>query len=114
LNKVNISAPVREAFNFDEYGSIIEIGQLFDTNMIRVDSKAKSMLLQMMSWVTINRGKNLGSKPDTEDDGYCRALCLIVSELRRQELWTQIIKPILADYNKAELVQKIYESKKIR
>jgi predicted phage terminase large subunit-like protein len=114
LNKVNISAPVREAFNFDEYGSIIEIGQLFDTNMIRVDSKAKSMLLQMMSWVTINRGKNLGSKPDTEDDGYCRALCLIVSELRLQELWTQIIKPILADYNKAELVQKIYESKKIR
>lgn len=114
INGRGITANIKEAFNYDEFASIIEIGQLFDIDRIFVESSAKSLVLQLMSWVTIERGRHIGAKPDTEDDGWARALCLVVSELRRKDQWTRVIKPILADYANAEFVDKIYNANKIK
>jgi len=114
INSRGITANIKEAFNYDEFASIIEVGQLFDIDRILVESSAKSMVLQFMSWVTIERGKHVGAKPDEEDDGWCRALCLVVSELRRKDQWARVVKPILADYADAEFVQKIYDANKIK
>ena len=67
------------------------------------------LILQFMSWVTVERGRNVGSRPDEENDGYCRALCLIISELKRQDIFVQTMKPLFNDYNRETIVQKRYE-----
>ena len=61
-----------------------------------------------MSWTIVDRGKNIGGRPDTVDDGFCRALCLVDSELRRTDQWVRVMKPQFNDYNKAEFVQGYY------
>jgi hypothetical protein len=104
MAKNKIPGRLKGAFNYDEYASIVEIGQLFDMNMIKVHSGATSLVLQLMSWVTIDRGKHKGSRPDEENDGYCRALCVLVSDLRRKERWAKTMKPKFYDYNKTPIV----------
>ena len=101
-----------EALNYDEYASIAEIGQLFDVNMAFVNTAAKELVLQMMSWTMIDMGKRTGYKPDNIDDGYCRALCLIVSELRRKRLWADIVQPKLYDYARDSDVIAAYDKAK--
>jgi predicted phage terminase large subunit-like protein len=109
LEKMKVrNGRIVEAMNYDEYASIAEVGQLFDINMAFVDSGAKELVLQMMSWVTINRGERTGYRPDDNDDGYCRALCLIISELRRRQQWQEVLKPKLRDYAKDHEVVSAY------
>lgn len=108
LQKRKITTRVTEAFNYDEFASMIEVGQLFDMNMIYVDSSVKSFILQVMSWVTVDRGRHKGKRPDVENDGFCRAMCILDSELRRKTRWAQIMKPKFADYNKDKIVQDTY------
>ena len=107
--KKRVTAKIKEAINYDEYASIIEIGQLFDQNMIYVDKAMAGAILQLMSWVTVDRGEQKGYRPDEDDDGFCRALCLIVSELRRKTRWKEIVKPKLHDYADTKLVQSVYQ-----
>lgn len=106
-NKINVK--IKEAFNYDEYATLVEIGQLFDNNMIYVDDSVNCFILQAMTWSLTNMGKQTGDRPDEEDDGYCRALCLIDSELRRLTRWQDVMKPVLMDYSKRTLVQNIYD-----
>jgi predicted phage terminase large subunit-like protein len=101
-----------EALNYDEYASIAEIGQLFDVNMAFVNTAAKELVLQMMSWTMTDTGKRTGYKPDSIDDGYCRSLCLIVSELRRKRLWADIVQPKLYDYARDSDVIAAYDRAK--
>jgi predicted phage terminase large subunit-like protein len=103
------NAKIVEALNYDEYASIVEVGQLFDMNMVFVDSGSKELVLQMMSWVTIDRGKQTGYRPDDKDDGYCRALCIITSELRRKRRWQDIMKPKFLDYNRDTEVMRAHD-----
>lgn len=102
---------VRQAFDYDEYASISEISQLFSLNLIIVSDKAYSLALQMFGWNIVDRGKQMGGRPDEENDGFCRALCLIVSDLRKKDKWERIVKPKLADYNRSEFVDRVYNEK---
>lgn len=107
--KKRATVKIKEAQNYDEYAAIVEIGQLFDQNMVYVEKTMSGAVLQLMSWVTVDRGQHTGHRPDEDDDGYCRALCLIVSELRRKKRWSEIVTPKLHDYVDARYVQKVYQ-----
>ena len=108
IAKYRIDAKIKESFNYDEYGTIVEMGQLFDNDMVYVEEKSKSLILQLMGWITVDRGKHTGSRPNNEDDGFCRAICLVVSELKKKTKWTDVVPPILTDYAKSQIVQSAY------
>ena len=105
-----IVARIKKAINYDDYSSIVEIGQLFDKNKIYVDNRVNSFILQVMSWCTVDMGKQAGSRPDEDDDGYCRALCLIDSELRKHTRWQEVMKPVFMDYSKMASVRSVYNN----
>jgi len=108
LSKKKIYTKIKKAINYDEYASIVEVGQLMDMDMVFVEAKVSSLILQLMSWTIVDRGKTTGGRPDAIDDGFCRALCLVDSELRRTEQWVRIMKPQFNDYNNADIVQRSY------
>lgn len=106
--KQGVPGKIKEALTYDEFASIIEVGQLFDIDMVYIDSRLNDLILQLFGWVTVDRGRHTGKRPDEENDGYCRALCILVSELRRRSQWIKVMRPKLHDYNITSKVQEVY------
>jgi hypothetical protein len=88
----------REAFKYDQSGAILAGNQMFAQKRIYIAHEAKEAARQCASW-TVEKGK-----PAKEDNGYCIALCQIISELNRRKLLKKE-KPI-RDYN--EVVEKYF------
>jgi predicted phage terminase large subunit-like protein len=63
---------------WDYYGSIGFVGSLFSSESVVVDNSCSEMVSQIASWTYGEDGK----KPQ-DNQGYCEALCLIASELKR-------------------------------
>lgn len=84
----------REAIKYDQTGAIVAANQMFGLKQIFIDHKCKDAARQFASW-TVEKGK-----PDQVDNGYCIALCQIVSELSRRQLIKKI--PPVKDYAKVE------------
>lgn len=70
--------PVLEAVQYDEYGAIALGNQMFADKKIIVHEKLARTRTQVSLWA-IEKGK-----PASRENGYCKALLLMLSELRRQ------------------------------
>lgn len=63
---------------WDYYGSIGYVGSLFNSDSVIVDNRCMEAVSQIASWTYGEDGR----KPQ-DNQGYCEALCLIASELKR-------------------------------
>jgi len=87
----SITVGFREAIKYDQMGAIVIGNQMFGRKQIYVSHDCKEAARQFASW-TVDKGK-----PNDQDNGYCIALCQIISELKRRELIDK--KPKERDYD---------------
>jgi hypothetical protein len=92
LGDGEIEPRICKPYLHDLEGSIIEVNRLLDHGQMYVHQKLTAPARQFANW-TIQKGK-----PDVADSGYCRALCLVVSELAQQEMYQKVVK--YQDYKK--------------
>ena len=79
LNKINVSARLRQGVRYNEMGAIMKVRALMNEQNLLVHECAAEALGAWTTW-TIAGGSASG-----DGDGYCRALCLIASEVVRVE-----------------------------
>jgi len=87
---IEITVGFREAHKYDETGAITAANQMFARDQIFVSHECKEPARQFAGW-TVEKGK-----PVDTDNGYCIALCQIISELSRRKLLKKI--PPVPDY----------------
>jgi len=92
FKRIKITARLIEAIRYEESGSIIQGSQMFSSNQIYVSNECQDAARQFASW-TIEKGK-----PSIENCGYCIALCLVISDLRRKKIFVKLHKVV--DYKK--------------
>ena len=76
---------IRQPWRYDERGAISLTAHMFSQDMIMVHSNCKELHRQLSGWIVhrSNRLARVEAKPMQGDSGLCRALVLIVSEVRR-------------------------------
>ena len=80
IRKTETEAHLIEAMRYDQPGAILTGTQMFALKQIYIDENSQEAARQIAGW-TIEKGK-----PAEDDCGYCIALCMILSELRRRKL----------------------------
>lgn len=88
-----------EAVRYDQWGSLSQLDELARDRRIFFDEVAEEALVQMQLWSV---EKN---KPSTVDAGYCEAMTLIVSELKRKSVFEK--KYRRKDYMKEKAYQEL-------
>ena len=73
------SLPVSEPVRYDEYGAIALGARMFGDSKVIMHNSIKQARSQINLWA-IKSGK-----PEAEGNGFCKALLLILSEVRRQK-----------------------------
>jgi predicted phage terminase large subunit-like protein len=86
LSERDVEPRILKPSYHDLEGAILEVNRLLDQGRIFVHEKLKEPARQFANW-TIQKGK-----PDKEDCGYCRALCLLISELSQQQVYRKAVK----------------------
>jgi hypothetical protein len=89
---------VREPVRYDEYGAIALGAKMFTENQIVMHSCIERARSEISLW-SVKKGK-----PDTEDSGFCKALLLILSEVRRQKR-AEVPTRKMPDYHAVRVVE---------
>jgi len=79
-------------FNFDLYGSIAYMNSMFAREMVMVHCDLPEFSAQIAGWTFKDNGTDV-----RENQGYCEALCLIASELKR-DISSKKPLPLRQDY----------------
>ena len=93
IRKTEVRVNLVEAVRYDQAGAILTGSQMVALKQIYIDENCQEPARQIAGW-TIDKGK-----PGEDDCGYCIALCMILSELRRRKL-IKDKPPKPRDYNK--------------
>jgi hypothetical protein len=101
FRKGKVSAKVRRARRFDLTGSIYEANRMFDENRILPHTSAQDAAKQWAAW-GVKEGK-----PETNNAGYCFALCILISDLKMREKLIPKIKK-RPDYKRSSVINKTY------
>ena len=99
LKIVQNSISLSQSYLFDLYGSMVYANSLFNNEAITVHKLLEEPAAQFSGW------HYEGDKP-AEGYGYCEALCLICSELKRDLSKQQRENPRLPDYHSVEKKSK--------
>lgn len=93
FHQINTRARITKSVRFDQMGSINTLNRLFSQGKIIVSDICDEAALQFSNW-SVEKGK-----PE-KDMGFCEALCLIASELRRIKIIKE--KLMIKDYVDSE------------
>ena len=105
LKELKVETNVKEAIHYEAYGAINATNQLLSQNKIFFSIRCKDVVRQMAQW------KIVDNKPTKIDCGYCEALGLIITELKKKQILERaLIKQ--PDYVRKEILDKAIEKDK--
>lgn len=84
---------IRPTIKYNYMGSIAQVEDMFYQNRIIIDKSCQNIIRQIQCWALKN------DSPYDKDCGFCEALCLIISELKKKHAFDKKEKPVL-DYHK--------------
>jgi hypothetical protein len=98
---------IKPAVKYDRFGATVDGAQLWKLKRVFVSKAIEEAVDEFQDWMVV---KGEASPPT----GYCEGLCLILSELRVLKEIERVLKPEFRDYNRKEVVEKVYqESQKV-
>jgi predicted phage terminase large subunit-like protein len=99
FKKQRLLARLTEPTRYDQWGAISQINRLCTDRKIFFNDLVEPALMQFSGW-SLDKGK----PTDDGNIGYCEALCLIVAELKKKQVFKQRFRP--GDYLRQEEYQK--------